>query len=338
MRGTTRPSGEPREFDLDPLLGPSRAIRELLDQLPRVAASRVPVLIEGEAGTGREFVARRVHELSPRSGSPFQTLDCASIPESLITRELFGHRRGAFTGAEQDDLGRLRAASGGSVYLHGVDHLPASGQGALLRVIQEGEITPLGDGRPLRVDLRFIESADRPLAAQVRAGEFRSDLFHRLNGLLLEVPPLRERPEDLAFYLEWSLRRESRRLQRTPPRLRDDLRRLLLGDPWPGNLAELCGTIEGMLALATGDLLTPTDLPPSIRQRLEERGAAPAGTRTYSIPAALGYADQVVYFQRVLFQRVWRECGRDRLRLGRRLGLEPHQVRYWTKKLDLDLR
>jgi len=323
--------------ELDPLAAPSRAIRELRERIERVAAARVPVLIEAEAGCGREAVARRIHDLSPRSRAPFETLDCASIPEALLSRELFGHRRGAFTGAERDDPGRLRGAAGGSVYLHGVDRLPPSGQAALLRVLERGEITPLGESRPERVDLRFIESADCSLAGEVRAGAFRSDLFYRLSGLSLAIPPLRERPEDVAFHLEGCLRRGARRLGRCVPRLRDDLRRLLLADPWPGNLTELSHAVEGMLALAPADLLTPADLPPSLRHRLEERGEAPTGTRTFSIPASLGFADQVSYFQRILIQRLWRECGRDRRRLEARLGIESHQLRYLAKKLDLTL-
>ncbi len=323
---------------IDPLLGPSRASRELNERLSRIAASRVPVLIEGEVGTGRGEIARRIHDLSPRARAPFQCFDCATVPESLLSRELFGHRRGAFTGADRDDSGRLRAASGGSFYLHGIDNLPASGQGALLRVLQEGEVLPLGDVTPQAVDLRFIESSERPLASQVREGTFRTDLFYRLNGLQIELTPLRERPEDVNFYLEWLLRRDARRLGRPVPRLRDDLRRLLVGDPWPGNLAELEGAIEGMLALSSSDFMTPHDLPASLAARLEERGEAPAGTRTFSIPASLGFTDQVAFFQRVLIQRVWRECGRDRRRLAARLGIEAHQLRYWTQKLDIDLR
>jgi len=330
-------SAAPGEEPIDPLIAPSRVIRELKERIERVAPSRVPVLIEAESGCGREGVARRIHDLSPRARAPFESVDCSAIPEPLLPRELFGHRRGAFTGAERDDPGRLRAAAGGSVYLHGVDRLPPTGQAALLRVLEQGEVLPIGAHRPERVDLRFIESADRSLAGEVRAGAFRSDLFHRLCGLQLAIPPLRERPEDVAFHLEWSLRRGARRLGRAVPRLREDLRRLLLADPWPGNILELEHAVEGMLALATTDLLTPADLPPSLLERLEERGEAPTGTRTFSIPASLGFADQVAYFQRILIQRLWRECGRDRQRLVARLGIEPHQLRYLAKKLDLQL-
>ena len=337
-RGSVSSSTSFTGLETDPLLGPSRVIREVRDRVSKIAAQRLPVFIDGESGTGRQFVARQVHQLSQRSHAPFQAFDCSSVPEGLLARELFGHSRGAFTGADVDDIGRLRAASGGSFYLHAIDHLPPSGQCALLRVIQFGEFTPLGETNSTRVDLRFIESSDRSLPHQVRDGSFRMDLYYRLNGLKVELPPLRERPEDVSFYIEWLLQKHARIQGRSIPRVRDDLRRLFQSDPWPGNLPELEGAIESTLVQSEGDLLTPHQLPNPLLARLEDRGDAPSGTRTFSIPAQLEFAEQVTFFQRILLQRVWRECGRDRTRLAARLGLERHQLRYWVQMLDGELR
>jgi len=324
--------------ETDPLLGPSRVIREVRDRVSKIATKRLPVFIEGESGTGRQFVARQLHHLSQRSHAPFQAFDCSAVPEGLLARELFGHSRGAFTGADTADPGRLRAASGGSFYLHAIDHLPPSGQCAILRVIQFGEFTPLGECDSTRVDLRFIESSDRPLSRQVKDGSFRLDLYYRLNGLKVELPPLRERPDDVAFYIEWLLRKHARRHRKSIPRVRDDLRSIFQSDPWPGNLPELEAAIESTVLQSDGDLLTPHQIPPSLLARLEDRGQVPTGTRTFSIPAQLEFSDQVAFFQRILIQRVWRECGRDRSRLAKRLGLEDHQLRYLIQKLEIDLR
>ena len=322
---------------LDPTRGPSVFSRSLRERLPRLASSRLSILIEGESGLGRSVLAERLHHTSPRAAAPFHSFDCVSVPEPLLPRELFGHRRGAFTGAEEADGGRLRATEGGTFYLHGIEHLPATGQGALLRVLEQGEIQPLGSPHPEPIDVRFIESTTRPLASQVAEGSFRTDLFYRLNGLQIRIPPLRERPEDLHFAIDDLIAHHATQLGRPAPRLRDDLRRLLVRDPWPGNTVELGSVIEGMLAMSSDDLLTPHDLPPAVLERIEERGETTVGTRTFSIPAGLGFRDQVVAFQRILIQRVWRECGRDRKKLAARLHLEPHQLRYWSRKLDLPL-
>ncbi|MFQ5654715.1 MAG: sigma 54-interacting transcriptional regulator [Planctomycetota bacterium] len=318
-------------------LGPSRFSRELRERLPRVAASRAPVLLEGETGVGKSTLARAIHSRSPRAARSFQLVDCSSIPESILTRELFGHRHGAFTGAVNDEPGYLEAAEGGSVYLRGVDRLPWRGQTVLLRAFEEGEILPIGASRPLPVDLRFIESSQAPLEQWVREGSFREDLFYRLNGLRIEVPPLRERPEDLAFLIERFLRAEARRMRRGAPRIRDDLRRVLLAYPWPGNLLELRHTLQGWLAVEDAEVLTPAHLPAQILARLEERGEQPSGTRTFSIPAGLPFRRQLSFFQTVLLKRCWRECEGDREKLLRRLELTPHQLRYLQRKLDLGL-
>jgi len=319
------------------LSGPSRFCRDLRARLGSLAASRLALLIQGEIGVGKSALARAIHQESPRNRRPFKILDCNALPEEILSRELFGHRRGAFTGADRDAPGLLRAADGGTIYLGDIEELNASGQRAMLRVMEEGEIHPLGAPHPEPVDLRFIESSRGPLSTRVREGNFRADLFYRLNGLSVEIPPLRQRPEDLAFLIEFTLREESRRLQRSLPRLRDDLRRLLIRDPWPGNGLELVHAIHHMLAVSDDRLLTPHHLPSLLLDRMEENAASVVGTRTFSLPAEASFDEQVSCFQRILLQRVHNEVQGNLPELCRKLGISRERLRSTCRRLGLEL-
>lgn len=317
--------------------GPSRFCRDLRGRLNSLANSRLPLLIEGEIGVGKSDLAREIHRASPRRQRPFQILDCNALPGEILSRELFGHRRGAFTGADHDAPGLLRAADGGTLFLGEVEELNPSAQKAILRVLQEREIHPLGAPSPEPIDLRFIESSRESLANRVRKGHFRTDLFYRLNGLSIEIPPLRQRPEDLAFLLEHTLRRLCRELKRPLPRLREDLRSLLIHDPWPGNSLELVHTLEHLLVVGDENLLTPHHLPAALLQRMEDRSQRDLGTRTFSLPAEAPFDDQVAAFQRILIQRVHNEVDRDLGELCRRLGLSRGRLRSRCRSLGIDL-
>ena len=318
------------------LIGDSPAVRELRADLPRLARSPVPVLIEGESGTGKSRLARMIHRLSPRSRHPFSVVDCAALSPGLLHGELFGHARGAFTGAEQARPGRLRAADGGTVLLAGVEHLDRRGQVALLRVLEEGEVQPLGESLPAAVDLRFIQTSQLPLGALAREGRFRPDLYYRLNGVTVTLPPLRERREDLAIHLEHQLQEESSTLGRAVPRLTRELRERLLQYEWPGNLRQLRHTLRGMLALLEGNTLGLENLPAELR-RCRGQPDAPPATETFSIPGELPFHGQVETFQRALLLRSWRAAGHDRQRLLERLGLASHQLKYLLRKLNITL-
>ncbi|MHC4936250.1 MAG: sigma 54-interacting transcriptional regulator [Planctomycetota bacterium] len=322
----------------DPLLGPSEAARALRRRLPRIAAASSNVVIESESGNGREAIARRVHDLSRRSREAYFNFDCSCVPEDLLPRELFGHRAGAFTGADEDDPGKLRATSGGTFCLQHVDLLPNSGQGSLLRAIQQKEVIPLGASKAVPIDLRFLATSGQSLDERVDSGAFREDLYYRLIVVLVKFPPLRERPEDVSFYLDHYLRRSSRRERRPVPTLREDLRSLLLRHRWPGNLVELHGAVEGLLAFSERDFLTPHQAPPALLQRLERGAASDNPVREIQLPSELTYKAARELFERQLLQQSWREAGYDRHALADRLGLQMHQLRHLIKRLQIDLR
>jgi len=235
------------------LVGVSSLFRQVLSIADVVANNDSVVLLEGESGTGKELLARRIHSRSSRSVGPLIPVNCPAVSESLFESQFYGHMRGAFTGAAADTLGMVRAAEGGSLFLDEVGELPLHLQSKLLRLLQEREVTPVGAARPVPVDVRFIAATNRNLTACVVEGKFRSDLYHRLNVVRIEIPPLRSRPEDIEPLLDYYNDFHAR-CYRMPGRfLGKSLRRALRDYPWPGNVRELCSYVERLYA---------ADLPP----------------------------------------------------------------------------
>lgn len=296
-----------------------------------------PVLIEGETGTGKLTLARLIHSSSPRSSRPFSVLDCSSVPPPLFARELFGHARGAYTGADTPEPGRLRAGNGGTFLLQGVEHLEHGCQRTLVRVLDDGEVLPVGETTPSSVDLRFVQTTEQPLEESVEAGMIGRDLLYRWGALRVQIPPLRERREDLGYQLEYLLRREARVLRRVTPELTDELRRKMLEYDWPGNVSELEHSLQGLLTLCEKETIGLGDVPRDFRERLLGEGATTSEARVFSVPGALSFADQVVAFERALLQRVWREKNGDRAAVLSALHLAPHQLKYLLKKHNLQL-
>ena len=240
----------------------STAMRRLLEVADRVAATDATVLITGESGTGKEVIARRIHVLSLRAEGPFVAVNCAAIPAELLESELFGHARGAFTGAVRDRAGRFRQASGGTLFLDEVGEIPTALQGKLLRVLQERVVDAVGADAPVPVDVRILAATNRDLPARIRDGFFREDLYYRLNVVELAVPPLRERPSDIPplverFVSEFAAGREIA----VPADVVAELSRR----PWPGNVRELKNACERMVILCRGDEVSLDDLPPAPR-------------------------------------------------------------------------
>jgi DNA-binding NtrC family response regulator len=230
--------------DAPVIVGVSAAIHAVLDLVDRVANSDCCVLIEGESGTGKELIARRLCAHSPRRDRPMIPVNCAGISETLFESQFFGHVRGAFTGAEQNMLGVVRTADGGTVFLDEVCDIPLNLQPKLLRVLQEQEVMPVGKPIPVKVDTRFLAGTNRNLAAMVRQGTFRRDLYHRLNIVRIVLPALRDRTEDVPHLLEHFSCLFARRYQRQMVAITPAVRAQLVEYPWPGNVRELCAWVE----------------------------------------------------------------------------------------------
>ena len=226
------------------IVGTSPALHAVLSRISKVARSGSTVLITGETGTGKELVARAIHRRSDRASRAFVSVNCAAIPRDLIASELFGHEKGAFTGATQQRLGRFELASGGTLFLDEVGELPAETQIALLRVLQEHEFERVGGTRRIYADVRVITATNRDLQAAISTGSFRSDLFYRLNVFPIEIPPLRERKEDIRLLVEYFIDRYARKAGKTITTVDKKSLRLLESYPWPGNIRELQNVIE----------------------------------------------------------------------------------------------
>src|SRR6185369_8275685 len=238
------------------VVGSSRALRAVLEQVERVARSDATVLINGETGTGKELIARAVHEASPRRERPLVKLNCAAISAGLVESELFGHVKGAFTGANERRIGRFELADGGTLFLDEVSELPLETQAKLLRVLQEREFEPVGSSKTVKVDVRVIAATNRDLATDAEQKRFRSDLYYRLNVFPIELPPLRERPEDVETLARHFMQRMARKLGKPLTSIEPRTLAKLRAHAWPGNIRDLQNTIERAAVLAQSDVLT----------------------------------------------------------------------------------
>ena len=234
------------------LMGPSREVEHILRQIRQVADSDFTILVHGETGTGKELVARAIHQLSFRRTRPFVALDCGGIPETLIESELFGYEKGAFTGANQRKEGYFQLAEGGSLFFDEITNLPLTTQVKLLRVLQERQIWPLGGRRALPVNVRVLAAYNVPLVDEIRAGRFRQDLYYRLNEFVVTVPPLRARPHDIPYLAKRFLTEASMELRRPVVDIHDEALEVLVRYPWPGNVRELRNVIRRAVLLASG--------------------------------------------------------------------------------------
>lgn len=239
---------------------------QVLAWIERAAASEATILIQGETGAGKELTAQRIHERSPRGKGPFVAVNCGAIPEDLFESTLFGHTKGAFTGAESSRLGRFREAEGGTLFLDEVAEIPLSSQAKLLRALQEKEVEPVG-GRAVPVDVRVVAATHRHLDQEVAKGRFREDLFYRLAVLELEIPSLSERPRDFPLLVDRILAELCRTPERAPPKLSPRALEFLAGCRFPGNIRELRNLLEGMLVWQPGPLLDLEDIPRTFRKR-----------------------------------------------------------------------
>ncbi|MEZ2352640.1 sigma-54-dependent transcriptional regulator [Caballeronia sp. RCC_10] len=295
------------------LLGASEAMREVQKRLGRAAGGNSTVLITGETGTGKEIAARVLHRASARASGPFVAVNCAAIPDDLLESELFGHGKGAFTGAQADRRGRVEEAHGGTLFLDEVGDMPLSMQAKLLRVLQERQVTPLGTNRIVTVDVRVVAATHRDLASMVEAGTFRQDLLFRLNVIPLHMPPLRERVADILPLAEHFLASASSDVVRK--HLSADAQRLLATFTWPGNVRELANAIERASALATGQVLTRDDFAFPTATPDSANDAIPLALLELPLPQA------VAQLERALIVHALSASGGNRTEAARRLGI-----------------
>jgi len=297
----------------------SPAMLQVFRLVERVAQGDETVLVRGETGAGKELVARAIHDLSPRRNGPFHAINCAALPANLLESELFGHARGAFTGAVRDRPGHIQLAHGGTLFLDEVAELPLELQAKLLRVLETRTVMPVGARDAIPVDVRFVSATHRSLRREVEAGRFRADLMYRLRVVPIFLPPLRDRPEDILLlarrFIEEGNRRGPRRIEEISP----EALALLLAHDWPGNVRELQNVIRYAFVVGDGPILLPTDLPPEFLEPNEVREGAPGRSSAEA--------------RRIL--QVLAEVGGSREEAARRLGIS--RATLWRRMRSLGL-
>jgi two-component system, NtrC family, response regulator HydG len=262
-------------FGFEGLIGNSPGMKSIIDKLRQVAPTNASVLIGGESGTGKELVAKAVHTNSPRKNKPFVPLNCAALSDNILESELFGHVKGAFTGADRERKGLIEHANGGTLFLDEVGDIPLTTQVKLLRVLESGEIVRMGSNEPLKVNVRLVSATNRELSEALASGAFRTDLYHRIKVVNLKLPPLRERREDIPLLLDHFIREFARGLPKVPT-ISAEARRILMAYDWPGNVRELRNTVESMVVIDTDGELGVEDL----TEDLQSRGEVGSGTLT----------------------------------------------------------
>ncbi len=311
------------------MVGESPKLKEAQRILARAAPTDSTVLIEGESGTGKELAARAIHFNSPRRDGPLVKVDCTGLNENLLASELFGHERGAFTGAIQQKKGKLEIAHGGTVFLDEIGELPLPLQAHLLRVLQDREFERVGGTRPIGVDIRLVAATNRDLLQEVKKGTFRDDLFYRLNVVRLSLPPLRERPEDIELLSQYYAAEHGKRVKRRIAGVSKDALAILKRYDWPGNIRELANVLERAVVLGTTELIFPEDLPESM---LESRSASGATSGSYH--------EAVAEKKKELILEAVSRAGGSITEAAKLLGLHPNYLHRLIRNLGLraDLR
>ncbi len=304
------------------MVGTSRPMRQLFDRIARVARTESTMLVRGESGTGKELVARAAHRNSPRADRPFIAINCAALTETLLESELFGHEKGAFTGAIGLKKGKLELADGGTLFLDEIGELPLPLQAKLLRALQEREFERVGGTRPVRVDFRLIAATNRDLEEAVRAGAFRQDLFYRLNVVTLVLPPLRDRKEDIPSLADYFVRKHGARSGRRVLGVHPEALSRLMKYDWPGNVRELENVIEQALALGVTDRIVLDDLPATLSHAPRKAGS-------------LNYHETVEGMKRDLILRAFEQAEHNHTAAARLLGVHPNYLHRLLRNFDL---
>jgi DNA-binding NtrC family response regulator len=316
------------------IVGNSPRMQEVFRRVSGVATTDSTILVLGESGTGKEVIATVIHERSRRAGKPFVCVNCGAISPELVESELFGHARGAFTSAVASRVGLFEAANGGTLFLDEIGELPMSAQVKLLRVLQEGEIKPVGSDKSKSVDVRVIAATNVDLKAATLAGTFRKDLYYRLNVIPILLPPLRERGDDVLLLARHFLQRYAERTARGPMQFSEETSERLLSHAWPGNVRELAHAIEHAVVLAPSNIITPADLPPEVRSSTPPRASVPAPTASlvrerslHTIPYLEAKQRMLAQFNEAYVSALLDECGGNISEAARRSGVDRSNFR-----------
>jgi two-component system, NtrC family, response regulator AtoC len=314
-----------RKFGLENIIGESSAMRQVFDTVQQVAPSRVTVLITGETGTGKELIAKAIHNLSPRKNGAFVAVHAAALPSSLLESELFGHERGAFTGAVERRIGRFELADGGTLFLDEIGELEPPMQVKLLRVLEERAFERVGGSKTLHVDVRLVAATNRDLKKLVSEGKFRDDLFYRLSVVTVDLPPLRERRDDIPLLVKAFLDEFGRENNKPVRELTPDALNVLLAYDWPGNVRELRNAIEQMVVLARAERLTVRDVPAAIR------GAADL-SKINVVRAGMTVVDA----ERQLIVQALKETDGNRTKAAQKIGISRRTLHRKLKEYGLE--
>lgn len=319
------------------MVGESEAMKSLQNKIRKVARSQAPVFIQGESGTGKELVARQIHALGPRAEAPFVPVNCGAIPSELMESEFFGHKKGSFTGANEDKAGFFQAANGGTLFLDEVADLPLAMQVKLLRAIQEKKVRPIGSQNEVSVDVRILSATHKNLEALVGSGDFRQDLFYRINVINLEVPALRERTEDIPLLCQRILARIAESYELPPARLDRGAEEALKEYPFPGNVRELENILERAYTLCEDDRIGLRDLNlNSDANSIPPNGPPATSTSRPQRPVDMNLEDYLMEVEREAVEQALEETRWNRTAAAKRLGITFRALRYRLKKLGID--
>jgi two-component system nitrogen regulation response regulator GlnG len=333
--------------DADRIIGRCPAMQEVYKAIGRIAAQDVTVLIQGESGTGKELVARALYQHSRRGRARFLAINCAAIPESLLESELFGHERGAFTGADRQRIGKFEQAHGGTLFLDEIGDMTAATQAKVLRLLQEQRFERLGGSETIQTDVRLLAATNQNLEAAVTAGRFRQDLFYRLNGFTIQLPPLRERRDDLPLLVEHFIRHFNHTLGRQVRSVAPETLELLQGHAWPGNVRELQNTLKYALVRARGSVLTSDCLPENVRVRGPSALVAPSAADpstldlTHFVTSLLRAGEPDIYRRvclaadRIILETVLRHVRGNQVQASELLGISRTTLRSKLRALGL---
>ncbi|HWB53769.1 MAG TPA: sigma-54 dependent transcriptional regulator, partial [Tepidisphaeraceae bacterium] len=315
-----------QKFGLDQIIGQSKQMKDVFSRIQRAAPVDSTVLILGESGTGKELVAQALHHNSPRKKEPFVAVNCAAVPATLVESELFGHVRGAFTGATDRRIGRFEQADGGTLFIDEIGDFELGLQAKLLRVLETLTLTPVGGHEDRKVDVRVIAATSRDIRKMVEQGTFREDLFYRLNVVQVNLPPLRDRPDDIPLLVEHFLKEISEQKHTPPKRISPEVMREFVNYRWSGNVRELRNTLESMMVLADGEVLDENDLPDRVRQ-----GADAPGT-TRQLPVGLSMEE----LERLAIQKALDQCNGNRTHAAGRLGISVRTLQRKLRQYERD--